>query len=117
MAGNADRQHHSAGALWRKAGLVWLALSAVLAATVAGAYLAPQAVKLPLALGLAAVKAGLVLAVFMELFDTRASARIAALVAVLFVGLLFALSFADKLTRPDLPPSFAPPPVAAAPPA
>lgn len=111
-----DAGRNTAGALWRKAGLVWLALCAVLAATVAGAYLAPQAVKLPLALGLAAVKAGLVVVVFMELFQTRGSARIAGLVGVLFVALLFALSFADELTRPDLPPSFAPPPAQAAPP-
>lgn len=96
--------------LWLKAAAVWIPLCIVLAATVAGAFLAPDAVKLPLALGLGAVKAALGVVIFMELFESRAATRIAPLVGALFVALLFALSFADETTRQEMPRSFAPPP-------
>ncbi|MRX49914.1 oxidase [Paracoccus sp. S-4012] len=105
-----QRDQDDGRGLWLKAGAVWIALGVVLAATVAGAYLAPGPLRLPLALGLGAVKAALVVVVFMELFDSRASTRIAPLVGALFVALLFALSFADEATRQEMPRSFAAPP-------
>lgn len=51
------------------------------------------------ALGIAAVKAILVLFFFMHLVEQRFSNRMAVLVSVLFVGLLVGLTTADVATR------------------
>jgi cytochrome c oxidase subunit 4 len=53
----------------------------------------------PIALSIAAVKAGLVGLFFMELVDARASVRLVAIVAPLFVALLLGFALADVLTR------------------
>lgn len=95
--------------LWLKAGAVWLALSAALVATLIGAYLDIGAWKLPLALGIAALKAGLVGAVFMELTGAGAGARIAVLAGMLWLSLMLSLTLADEATRPHVAPGFAVP--------
>ncbi|PVA08902.1 oxidase [Pelagivirga sediminicola] len=87
------------GRLWRKAALVWVALSLALAATVVGAYLDIGAWKLPLAMAIAAFKAALVAAIFMELTGAGAGTRIAALVGLLWLALMLSLTFADETTR------------------
>jgi cytochrome c oxidase subunit 4 len=96
----------AAAHLWRRAALVWLALTLALAATVAGAFLEIGAWKLPLALLIAAVKAGLVAGVFMELARAGAGARIAALVGLMWLALMLSLTFADEGTRQRLPEGF-----------
>jgi cytochrome c oxidase subunit 4 len=63
---------------------------------------------LPIALAIAALKAGLVIAIFMELSEERSSIRLAALAAILTLSLLVSLTAADVLTRerpPLLPPA------------
>jgi cytochrome c oxidase subunit 4 len=62
---------------------------------------------LPVALGIAALKAALVVLVFMELAKERASLQLAALSAIVMLLLLVGLTVADVLTRetpPLLPP-------------
>ncbi|WP_333683763.1 cytochrome C oxidase subunit IV family protein [Pontibaca methylaminivorans] len=95
------------GRPWRRAALVWIALMAFLAATVIGAY-GPggEAVKLLLALGIAAVKAGIVILLFMESGRAGGAARIAGLSGLLWVVLLIALSMTDRGARQQLPPGF-----------
>lgn len=92
--------------LWRKAVLVWVGLSLALVATVVGAYLDIGAWKLPLAMAIAAFKAALVAAIFMELTGAGAGARIAALVGVLWLALMVSLTFADETTRAKAPDGF-----------
>ena len=92
--------------LWRKAGLVWLALTALLAATLTGAYMPIGVWKLPLALVIAALKASLVVIFFMELGKAGGAARIAALAGALWVALLLSLSMSDITTRQTLETGF-----------
>ncbi len=92
--------------LWRRSALVWLALSLLLATTLGGAYLPIGVWKLPLALTIAAAKAGLVIAIFMGLGQAGGAARIAGLCGVLWVLLLLSLSMTDQTTRQQLPPGF-----------
>jgi caa(3)-type oxidase subunit IV len=61
---------------------------------------------LPLALLIASTKAGLVLAFFMHLWDTRGAPLVAMVVSLLFIVTLLALVFGDvafrfPLARPD----------------
>lgn len=92
--------------LWLKASLVWLGLMLLLGLTLVGAYSGLGAWKLPLAMAIGLAKAGLVITLFMELLEASASARFAALAGVLWLALLFALTFADEGTRLRLPPGF-----------
>ena len=103
MSAGAGRERPSAGALWRRAGLVWLALSGLLAATILGAYLPLEARKPVVGQGIAALEAGLVTLIFMGLFSTGALVRFAAATGVLFVAVLFFVTFADETTRQHRP--------------
>ncbi|WP_299820588.1 cytochrome C oxidase subunit IV family protein [uncultured Jannaschia sp.] len=102
MSGRGER----AGRLWLRAGLVWLALTGLLAATILGAYLPLGTWKLPVALGIAALKAGLVGLVFMEFASARAITRFAALSGFLFAALLMAIVFLEEATRSHLTDTF-----------
>ena len=99
-----------AGRLWLRAGGVWIALSALLAATILGAYLPLGPWKLPVALGIAALKGGLVGLIFMGLASARAIVRIAAAAGFLFAALLMALVFLEEASRSHVTGTF---PVAA----
>jgi cytochrome c oxidase subunit 4 len=73
---------------------------------------------LPLALVIASTKAGLVLAFFMHLWDTRGAPLVAMAVSLLFIVTLLALVFGDvvfrfPLARPDRMGSYGAPPVGA----
>ncbi len=92
--------------LWRRSALVWLALTVLLAATLFGAHLPIGGWKLPLALTIAAAKAGLVVAIFMGLGQAIAAARVAALCGLLWVMLLLSLSMTDQTTRQRIAPGF-----------
>lgn len=85
--------------LWRKAALVWLALSALLATTIVCAYLPLGDIKLWVSLAIAATKALLVAVIFMELRDDGAVVRLAAIAGALWLAVLITLVIAESATR------------------
>ncbi|MGZ5095016.1 MAG: cytochrome C oxidase subunit IV family protein [Burkholderiales bacterium] len=86
-------------AAYKRSGVVWLALIALLLATLGSAYL-PMGVWNGIAnLVIATVKALLVAFVFMQLRADRPAFRIVVVAALFTLGLLFALSQADYATR------------------
>jgi cytochrome c oxidase subunit IV len=96
----------NATAIWIRAGIVWLLLNAILFSTLAGAYLEIGVWKLPLALTLACLKAGLVIFVFMELKSAGATSRLYVTVALVWLALLLVMTFGDELTRYSVPAGF-----------
>ncbi len=89
----------SARRLWRKAAIVWLALSALLAATIFCAYLPLGEIKLWISLTIAVAKALLVAIIFMELSKDGAVTRLAAVAGLLFLAVLILLVIAEGATR------------------
>ncbi|MGA9520331.1 MAG: cytochrome C oxidase subunit IV family protein [Myxococcaceae bacterium] len=61
---------------------------------------------LPVSIGIASVKAALIFLFFMHLVQSRGASRVAVLVALIFLGLLMSLTWADIRTRfpPTVPP-------------
>lgn len=96
----------------RAAVLTWLGLGLLLAATVVLAQVPMGRWNLVASLGIAAAKAALIMLVYMKLWRGRALNRLAAGVLVLWLAILFGLTFTDYVTRPriggaeltDLPP-------------
>ncbi|MBN9032461.1 MAG: hypothetical protein BGO05_22320 [Rhizobiales bacterium 63-7] len=78
---------------------VWLALMALLAATVVSSMLLQGTAGLAASLVIALAKAALVFWFFMHLREENGLARIAATGAVLWVAILFLLSGLDIVTR------------------
>lgn len=79
--------------------LVWAALLALLALTIAASF-APLGRGLPfVSYGIAIAKAALVVWIFMELRIRDGLQRIALGVGFVWLGILFVLLFADTLTR------------------
>jgi cytochrome c oxidase subunit 4 len=99
MTGLAEDLPHGAGAIWRRTLPVWAGLVALLAATVAGAYIPLGRFNLVLALGIAVVKAALVVLFFMHLRQPDPLLRLTASAALVFLAFLFTLAFADVLMR------------------
>ncbi len=99
-------ERRGAGAPWRRAGLVWLGLAALLIATVLGAYLPLGAWKPVAALAIAGAKTALVVLIFMELASASALVRLAAVTGTLFLTVMFFLTFADEATRQHRPGAF-----------
>ncbi|HEY3800943.1 MAG TPA: cytochrome C oxidase subunit IV family protein [Caulobacteraceae bacterium] len=83
----------------RLAVLVWLGLMALLATTVAVTFSPLGPIKPTLNLAIAALKAGLVLWVFMHLREQSALNRLAALFAVAWLAILVAMTLIDLGTR------------------
>jgi cytochrome c oxidase subunit 4 len=79
--------------------LAWVALLVLLTATVAGAYVPLGSLNLALALTIAAIKAAIVLFVFMELTRGPVLTRIFAGAGAFWLMILFGLSSTDYLTR------------------
>lgn len=80
--------------------LTWAALLALLAATLALAYVPmPGPMNVVVALGISVAKTLLVLALFMKLFRAPALTRAAAAAGLFWLAVLFALSATDYLTR------------------
>ncbi|HWE48024.1 MAG TPA: cytochrome C oxidase subunit IV family protein [Caulobacteraceae bacterium] len=79
--------------------IVWVALMALLTATVALTFAPIGPLKTASNLGIAAIKAGLVFWVYMHLSKQPGLERVAALAAVAWLGILFTLTAADLLTR------------------
>ena len=80
-------------------GLVALALFALLGATLGAAQLNLGAFATPVALAIAAAKATLILAFFMNLRERRGITFLYALAGFFWLAILLALAFADYGTR------------------
>jgi cytochrome c oxidase subunit 4 len=89
----------SAWSLWRRNGVVWLALLVLLLTSFGAAYLPLGAFNTAVGLLIAVIKAGLVAVLFMELGHSGALMRLAGGAGLLFVFVMFALTLADFLTR------------------
>lgn len=78
---------------------IWLALVALLAMTVAGAFIPMGIGNTVLSLGLATAKAALVVVFYMELRHSSVFLRVIAAVSVFAISLLFILGGLDFFTR------------------
>lgn len=98
---SADRKDASPSAwsLWRRNGLIWAALLVLLISTFGAAYVPMGALNTPVSLLIAALKAGLVAVLYMELERSSPLIRLAALTGLLFLVVLFALTGTDVVTR------------------
>jgi cytochrome c oxidase subunit 4 len=83
----------------------WLALLALLGATVVFAYQPLGSLNLPLALFIAATKATIVAAVFMELRERDGLTIALAGAGLFWLGILVWLAAVDYATRPQFPPA------------
>jgi cytochrome c oxidase subunit 4 len=79
--------------------MIWLALMALLTATVWVTYAPVGPLKPVFNLAIAAAKAGLILWVFMHLREQPGLNRLAALVAVAWLAILVAMTLVDLKTR------------------
>ncbi|GAB3666375.1 cytochrome C oxidase subunit IV family protein [Ramlibacter alkalitolerans] len=86
--------------------LAWIALLALMGASLAGSYLPLGAGNLVLGLAIAALKAGIVLVLFMGLARAGVAVRLAAGVAVATLALLLGLSSVDFATRAQAPAAY-----------
>ena len=86
-------------AIWRRLLPVWVALMALLAVTLTSAYLPLGGMNAGVALCIAAMKCLLIALFFMQLRRPDPLLRLAAGAATLWIAFLFALTFADLLTR------------------
>ncbi|HET7410691.1 MAG TPA: cytochrome C oxidase subunit IV family protein [Pararhizobium sp.] len=82
--------------------LAWAALSALLAATVALAYVPMGVGNLAVSLLIATAKAAIIMLVFMKLWRSQPLVRLAAGTLVLWLSILIGLTFTDYLTRPTI---------------
>ena len=91
--------------------LTFVALLALAATSFALSYAHLGTLGLVVAMAIAVVKAGLVVAIFMELMHARATSVVAFGTALAFVTLLVGMTIAEKLTRapPPLAPALAAP--------
>lgn len=77
----------------------WLALMGLLAATVASSYIPMGPWNTAINMAISCAKAVLIAVFFMELRRAGALLRIAAFAALIWLALLFGLSFSDFATR------------------
>lgn len=85
--------------LWRRNGLIWLALLALLLTSCGTAYIPLGSWNAPIGIVIAFVKASLVAVLFMELDRSRALIRLAGAAGLLFVLVLFGLTTLDVWMR------------------
>lgn len=78
---------------------VWAALLVLLGLTLGYAYLPHAPAKLPVSLAIAATKALLIAAFFMQLREAAGLVRMAALAGVVWASFLYIITFAEYLTR------------------
>jgi cytochrome c oxidase subunit 4 len=86
-------------ALWLKNVIVWASLLGLLLLSLFLAYIPMGAVTVASGIAVAIVKSTLVMLFFMELTRSRALIRLAAIAGLIFVAVMFLLTFADVLTR------------------
>jgi cytochrome c oxidase subunit IV len=97
--GLGENLPHGAHAIWRALLPVWAALMALLAATLTLAYIPLHGWNFAVSLSIAALKALLVALFFMNLRRPDPLLRLAASAGLLWLFFMFALTFADVLTR------------------
>jgi cytochrome c oxidase subunit 4 len=83
--------------------LTWAGLLALLAATLVLAYVPMGSLNLAAGLGISALKALLVVVVFMKLMASGHLVRVTAAAGLFWLALLFALGATDYLTRTTAP--------------
>ena len=86
-------------ALWRKNGIIWTSLVGLLLLSLCLAYIPMGAATVASGLVVAVVKSTVVMLLFMELARYRPLIRLAAIAGLIFVSVMFLLTFADVLTR------------------
>lgn len=86
----------------RVALLTWAGLLLLVAATVTLAHVPMGIGNTVASFGIAAVKAALILLFFMKLWHGRPLNRLAVGVLILWLGIMFGLTFTDYLTRPEV---------------
>ena len=101
MSTENDGRPALAAKLWRRNGLIWVALMLLLLLTLALAYVPMGTMSPATGIGIAAIKAALVVLLFMELNDATPLIRLAALSGVVFLSAFFLLTLADVLSRLD----------------
>jgi len=89
----------TAGAVVRRALLPWAALVALLALTCTLAYVPMGRGNAVVSLGIAATKTMIIALFFMQLRRPDPLLRLAASASLLWIGFMFALTFADQQTR------------------
>lgn len=94
-----ETEIRSAWSLWRRNLAIWATLLALLALTLGLAYAPLGWLNVVTALGIAAVKASLVLLLFMELRTSNNLARLAAAAGLIWLVILFMLTVSDYFTR------------------
>jgi cytochrome c oxidase subunit 4 len=90
---------HSALRIWFGPGLVWLALMALLAATVGSAYVPLGIFNSIINMLIAAIKVSLVLLFFMQVKSSSATIRLVSGAGLFWLVLMFSLTASDYLTR------------------
>ena len=89
----------TAWALWRRNLLIWLSLMGLLALSLILAFI-PMGYLTPASgILIGAIKAALVVFMFMELSSAKALVRLAAMTGLVFLAVMFALTLAEVLTR------------------
>jgi cytochrome c oxidase subunit 4 len=95
-----ESRRTSAGAhLWRRNGLIWLALLALLLISFGTAYIPLGGWNTSIGVAIAFVKAALVAVLFMELSRSRALIRLAGVAGLTFLFVLFGLTTTEVLMR------------------
>ncbi len=94
-----DRSRSDLQKIWLKPLLTWTCLCLLLTATCALAYVPMGPGNLPVSLLIAAIKAGLVGAVFMRLAEDAPLNRLAASAGPIWIFILFVLMGTDYFTR------------------
>lgn len=79
--------------------LVWLALTGLLASTIAASFLLTGPVSLAASIAIAAAKAALIFWFYMHLNESSGVVRLVAVGAVVWLMILFILTSADFATR------------------
>jgi cytochrome c oxidase subunit 4 len=85
--------------LWRRNLVIWAALMALLILTLVAAYIPLGPGNTAIGIAIAFAKAALVVLLFMELARSKSLIRLAAISGLVFVTVLFALTFSDVLSR------------------
>ena len=99
MSTENDGRPALAAKLWRRNGLIWVALMLLLLLTLALAYVPMGTLSPATGVGIAGIKGVLVVLLFMELTKAKPLIRLAALSGVIFLATLFLLTLADVLSR------------------
>ena len=102
MTGLGEDLPRTAGAVLRRSLPVWLALVTLVVLTLALAYVPMGRFNTPVSIAIAALKALIIGLFFMNLRRPDPLLRLAGGASLLWIAFLFALTFADLLTRAPL---------------